>query len=204
LTLRWSDFAVLYRYNALAFIVAIALEERGIPHDFQNAGLLFASRAGQDVIAWLRYVLGKPARGDLTRVLSRPGRILPYARASGLDSREDLLQLIENYAHGDREERLLRQFLESTTRLETLVHALAADEFLEELDRAAGFRAARRRRSVPGGDPDEADDATCFDVIQAMAGSGRTAEDFLARAEEMMNSAPAPAVESTRGSCFLI
>jgi len=202
--LRWSDFAVLYRYNALAFIVTIALEEYGIPHDPQNTGLLFASRAGQDVIAWLRYLADRPVPGDLTRILSRPVRILPPAVASGVRSRDDLPPLLRNCPPGGTTGRLLGNFLDATARLGPLVRALPAGEFLEALDRAAGFRSARRRAPVPEADPDDADDATCFDVIQAMACGFQSADDFLTHAEGLLKPAtPSPEETGTRDAVVL-
>ncbi|HTS00022.1 MAG TPA: ATP-dependent helicase [Bacteroidota bacterium] len=202
--LPWSDFAVLYRYNALAFIVTIALEEYGIPHDPQNAGLLFSSRAGQDVIAWLRYLADRPVPGDLARILSRPVRILPPAVASGVRSRDDLPPLLRNCTPGGTTGRLLGNFLDATARLGPLVHALPAGEFLEALDRAAGFRSARRRAPVPGADPDDADDATCFDVILALACGFQSADDFLTHAEGLLTPAtPSPEETGTRDAVVL-
>ena len=186
-SLRWTDFAVLYRYNAHASIVAIALDELGIPHDCGSARPLFATRAGQDVIAWLRYMLGRPASGDLTRILSRPKRILPYALACTVRSEEDLLPLLRECDPGDPRGSLLSQFCEAGTRLRSLMPALGAGEFLDALDRYAGFRSLRRRRA-PVSAPDEADDATCFDVIEALANGYRSASDFLAYAEEVLAS----------------
>ena len=203
-SLLWSDIAVLYRYNMLAFIVSLALDEQGIPHDCDIARPLFSSRVGQDVLAWLRYLLGKPGVDDLPRALSRPRRVLPYAIATGIRREVDLEHLMATCATDDPHAVALREFTECSESLRSLSGTLNAERFLEALDRAAGFRSPSRRRAGKWCDPDEADDATCFDVIQSLAAWSPSAADFLASAEEILRTPPAPRAEpATRDAVVL-
>ena len=195
-SLRLSDIAVLFRYNALAFVVAVALDARGIPHDCGDAGPLFSSRAGQDVMAWLRYILGRPEPGDIARILSRPKRRVPYAVASCIREEADLSRLVRSQGAGGPLASDLLQFEESCTRLRSLVGSVGARDFLDALDISAEFRSPRRRSREPGRNPDEADETTCFEVIASLASGYPTVEAFLDYAGDALRAPPVRAPEA--------
>src|SRR5829696_1245026 len=55
--LNWRDYAVLYRYNAYQFPVAVMLDALGIPHSPVATRQLFQSPVGMDVYSYLQVIL---------------------------------------------------------------------------------------------------------------------------------------------------
>ncbi|HSK66721.1 MAG TPA: UvrD-helicase domain-containing protein, partial [Anaerolineales bacterium] len=74
--LNWRDYAVLYRYNAYQFPVALMLDALGIPHSPAATQQLFQTPVGQDVYSYLQVMLfpneAKPS--DFERILKRPNK----------------------------------------------------------------------------------------------------------------------------------
>jgi DNA helicase-2/ATP-dependent DNA helicase PcrA len=55
--LRWNDFAILFRYNAFQFPLAMALDQVKIPHSPVMGEHLFQTKVGEDVFAYLSIIL---------------------------------------------------------------------------------------------------------------------------------------------------
>jgi DNA helicase II / ATP-dependent DNA helicase PcrA len=74
----WRDYAVLYRYNAYQFPIAVMLDKLGIPHaSVSNLGL-FKSAPGRDICATLQVILSplEASPADFERILKRPNKYL--------------------------------------------------------------------------------------------------------------------------------
>ncbi|MGE5464862.1 MAG: ATP-dependent helicase, partial [Syntrophothermus sp.] len=76
--LNWRDYAVLYRYTAYQFPVAVMLDALGIPHSPAATGQLFRSAVGMDIQAYLQVILfpREAKAADFERILKRPNRYL--------------------------------------------------------------------------------------------------------------------------------
>lgn len=181
----WRDTAVLYRYNALQFLVALALDRKNIPHTRLGGGRLFDSRVGRDVAAWLHVLLfpGAAGREDLERVLRRPARILRRSLIERLECWGDLEMLPGTGALTGEEEGALREFLLSVGNLRLRAPLLSSHELIEELDGMIHLRRSYDRTRAVSSDPDEADDRTYLDVIDAVSRTIPEAADFLAHIE---------------------
>ncbi len=76
--LNWRDYAVLYRYNAYEYPLALMLDALAIPHTPVGTGQLFRSTVGMDVYCYLQVLLfPQEARAsDFERILKRPNKFL--------------------------------------------------------------------------------------------------------------------------------
>jgi DNA helicase-2/ATP-dependent DNA helicase PcrA len=185
----WRENAVLFRYNALQFIVALALDRKNIPHTKLEANRLFDSRAGRDVAAWLDVLLFpcSARREDLERVLRRPEKILRRSLLERLESWSDVEMLPGTGTLKDEEEETLREFLERVRAFRLRARLLAPCELIDELDRTLHLRRFYDRKGRSSSAPDEADDGTYLDVISAVSRTFPTAADFLAHVEASRN-----------------
>jgi superfamily I DNA/RNA helicase len=77
-SLSWRDYAVLYRYNAYEYPLALMLDAFSIPHTPVPTGQLFKSMVGMDVYSYLQVLLfPQEARAsDFERILKRPNKFL--------------------------------------------------------------------------------------------------------------------------------
>jgi DNA helicase-2/ATP-dependent DNA helicase PcrA len=191
---RWRDTAVLFRYNALQFTVALALDRKNIPHTRLEGSRLFDSRAGRDVAAWLNVLLfpGSAGREDLERILRRPERLLRRSLIERLESWHDLEMLPGTGAMTGQEEGALREFLLRVRTFRLRAPLLSSHELIEELDGMIHLRRSYDRTGVASSDPDQADDGTYLDVISAVSRTFPAAADFLAHIEASRRDPPAP------------
>jgi superfamily I DNA/RNA helicase/very-short-patch-repair endonuclease len=76
--LNWRDYAVLYRYNAYEYPLALMLDAFGIPHTPVATGQLFKSSVGMDVYSYLQVLLfpQEAKASDFERILKRPNKFL--------------------------------------------------------------------------------------------------------------------------------
>jgi DNA helicase-2/ATP-dependent DNA helicase PcrA len=187
---RWGDSAVLFRYNALRFVIALALDVRGIPHSVAEEIHLFESRAGKDVMAWLEVVLrpGSIRRDALARILRRPSRVLRRSLIDGVGTWHDVESLPGTSNLTDAEDSALRRLLSRVAHLRQKAPLLCASELIEEIDRTICLRPWYTRSGRAGPDPDESDDATYLDVIGAVSRAYPAGTDFLAHVEALRSS----------------
>ena len=190
---RWRETAVLFRYNALQCIVALALDKKNIPHTRLEGSRLFDSRAGKDVAAWLNVLLypGSAGRGDLERILRRPERLVGRSLLDRLECWRDVEMLPGTGTMTGEEEEVLREFLLRVQTFRLRVPLLSSHDIIEELDGMIHLRRSYDRAGVAASDPDEADDGTCLDVISAVSRTFPGPADFLAHIEASRISPPA-------------
>jgi superfamily I DNA/RNA helicase len=96
--LNWRDYAVLYRYNAYEYPLALMLDALSIPHTPVSTGQLFKSVVGMDVYSYLQVLLfpQEAKASDFERILKRPNKFLTnqlIAQAKDWDSFQALPQL---------------------------------------------------------------------------------------------------------------
>jgi superfamily I DNA/RNA helicase len=139
--LNWRDYAVLYRYNAYQFPVAVMLDTLGIPHSPVATGQLFQSAVGMDVYSYLQVILfpQEAKASDFERILKRPNKFLTnqlIAQAKDWTSFRALPQLT---TLRDWERQKLADFI---TRIENL----------SQTARAGDGSQPQADASQPGGD----------------------------------------------------
>jgi len=189
----WRDTAVLFRYNALRFTVALALDRKKIPHSPVEGSRLFESRAGRDVAAWLNVLLfpGSAGQEDLKRILRRPARMLRRGLIERLECWSDLEMLPGTGVLTGEEERVLREFFVRVRNFRLRAPLLSSQELIDELDGMIHLRRSYDRMSTASSDPDEADDRTYLDVIDAVSRTFPAAADFLAHIGASRKGSPA-------------
>jgi DNA helicase-2/ATP-dependent DNA helicase PcrA len=188
----WHDTAVLFRYNAIQFPVALALDALGIPHTSAADGVLFASRAGKDVAAWFNVLLfpGRAVQSDIRRVLRRPERILTRARIDRVESWSDLELLPGSGSLTEVEEDSLQRFLVRIEKLRIITRSHSSSGLIGQIDRSVRLRMSYADRGPATFDPDEPDDLTCLEVIVAVSETYSTPADFLAHIEASRAGTP--------------
>ncbi len=79
--LNWNDFAVLYRFHAYQFPVAMALDSLRIPHSPVSGKRLFQTRVGKDIYSYLTVILktNDAQREDFERIMERPNKYFTNA-----------------------------------------------------------------------------------------------------------------------------
>jgi DNA helicase-2/ATP-dependent DNA helicase PcrA len=193
----WGENAVLFRYNALQFAMAIALDRIDIPHTAVDPGRLFDSRAGRDVAAWLIVVIspGSAAKKDIERILRRPAKVIRKGLIDQLESWHDVETLTGTGAMTREEEESLEEILCRIRTLRLSASKTPAHKFIEELDRTIHLRMFYGRAGCAPSEPDEADDRTYLDVIETVSRGFPTCEGFLAHIEARRVAPPVPVPE---------
>ena len=195
---RWRDTAVLSRYNAHQFIMALALDRKSIPHTVVDGSRLFDSRAGKDVAAWFNVILFplSVGRGDLERILSRPERLLRRSLIESLESWHDLELLPGTGVLTAGEEESLQLLFSRVLSLRLRVPLVSASGLLGDIDRVMRLRMSYDRRRKAASNPDEADEGTYLDVIGAVSRTFPTPESFFAHITESLRTRAAPPAPS--------
>ncbi len=179
---NWRDYAVLYRYNAYQFPVALMLDALGIPHSPAATQQLFQSPVGLDVYSYLQVILfpEEAKASDFERILKRPNRYFTNQLiAQGKDwiSFQRLPQLT---TLRDWERQKLVDFI---TRIETFAQTMRLGEIsaaacLKTLKTEFGLAEFYREQSRITDDLDQASDEGLLDVIMALAGNYKTPLEF--------------------------
>ncbi|MBK8915630.1 MAG: UvrD-helicase domain-containing protein [Phycisphaerales bacterium] len=95
---RWSDFAIMYRVNALSRTLEDALRNRGVPYRIARGVAFYGRKEVKDAVAYLRLlvnpaddaallrVINTPTRGIGKTTIERLARLAPVLRLSLLDA----------------------------------------------------------------------------------------------------------------------
>lgn len=123
---NWSDFAVMYRVNALSREVEHALRRSRIPYQVA-AGLAFYERAEvKDLLAYLRLIHNPQDQEAFLRIVNRPsrgigkttlGRLMAWAGANGFNFMEAAERAAEHPQLAKRAVNALRAFAEMMNEL---------------------------------------------------------------------------------------
>ncbi|HET9587774.1 MAG TPA: UvrD-helicase domain-containing protein [Anaerolineales bacterium] len=176
--LDWRDYAVLYRYNAYQFPVAVALDKLGVPHTGPGGDYLFRSAVGKDIYSYLQIILfpaeARPA--DFDRVLKRPNQYFTNQLIAQARDWQSFLRLPETPNLRGWEQEKVTEFVrrfESATQSARTPDTSAAD-CLRALKTEFGLGEFYREQSRKSDDLDQAGDEVLLDVIIALAESYKT------------------------------
>jgi DNA helicase-2/ATP-dependent DNA helicase PcrA len=180
--LNWRDYAVLYRYNAYQFPVAVMLDALGIPHSPVATRQIFQTAAGMDIYSYLQVILfPREARSsDFERVLKRPNRYLTNQLIGQAKDWISFLHLPHLTTLRDWERQKL---LDVIFRIEYLslvarLGGIPAADYLQMLKTEFGLAEFYREQSRLTDDLDQASDEGLLDVITALAGNYKTPLEF--------------------------
>ncbi|HJR80965.1 MAG TPA: UvrD-helicase domain-containing protein [Anaerolineales bacterium] len=180
--LNWRDYAVLYRYNAFQFPVAVMLDAMGIPHSPAETRQLFQSAVGMDVYSYLQVILfpQEAKASDFERILKRPNRYFTNQLIAQAKDWDTFLQLRELTTLRNSERQKLADF---TARIERFsqtasLGAITAAACMQTLKTEFGLAEFYQEQSRLTDDLDQASDEGLLDVITALAGNFKTPTEF--------------------------
>src|SRR5215212_8536244 len=180
--LNWRDYAILYRYNAYQFPVALMLDALGIPHSPAATQQLFQTAVGLDVYSYLQVLLypneAKPA--DFERILKRPNRYFTNQLIAQAKDWVSFLRLPLLTTLRDWERQKLADFIVRSERLSHTARlaGVSAADYLQMLKTEFGLAEFYREQSRITDDLDQAPDEGLLDVIIALAGKYKTPLEF--------------------------
>ena len=180
--LNWRDYAVLYRYSAYQFPVAVMLDAMGIPHSPVSTGQLFQSAVGLDIHAYLQVILfpREAKAADFERILKRPNRYLTNQLVAQARDWVTFLRLPLLNPLRDWERKTLQDVIVRTLQLAQTaqVTRISAADFLQMLKTEFGLVEFYKEQSRLTDDLDQAGDDGLLDVITALAANYKTPLEF--------------------------
>ena len=180
--LNWRDYAVLYRYHAFQFPVAVMLDALGIPHSPAETRQLFQSAVGMDIYSYLQVALfpREAKASDFERILKRPNKLLSNQLIAQAQDWDSLTQLRELTTLRDWERQTLTDFTARLERFSQTAHPgkMTAADCMQKLKTEFGLTAFYQEQSRLSDDLDQAGDEGLLDVITALAGTFKTPQEF--------------------------
>ncbi|HSL30728.1 MAG TPA: UvrD-helicase domain-containing protein [Anaerolineales bacterium] len=180
--LNWRDYAVLYRYNAYEFPIAVMFDAVGIPHSPVATGQLFRSAVGQDVYSYLQVMLfPKEAKdSDFERILKRPNKFLTNQLIGQAKEWVSFLRLPHLATLRDWERQKLVDFITRIDRFGQTARTgeITAAACMQTIKTEFGLAEFYREQSRITDDLDQASDEGLLDVMIAMAGNYKTPLEF--------------------------
>jgi DNA helicase-2/ATP-dependent DNA helicase PcrA len=181
--LNWRDYAILYRYHAYQFPVAVMLDALGIPHTPVATQQLFQTSVGMDVHAYLQVILfpKEASASDFERILRRPNKFITNQLIAQAKDWFSFIRLPQLPAQREWEHKALAEFIGLISRYSEIarVGQVSAADFLQQLKTEFGLGDYYREQSRLTDDLDQASDEGLLDVIIAMAGNYKTPVEFL-------------------------
>jgi ATP-dependent DNA helicase UvrD/PcrA len=180
--LNWRDYAILYRYHAYQFPVAVMLDALGIPHSPAETRQLFQSAVGIDVYSYLQVILfpQEAKASDFERILKRPNKLLSNPLIAQAKDWDSFLHLRELTTLRDWELQTLADFTARIERFSKTVHPgnMTAADCMQRLKTEFGLTEFYQEQSRLSDDLDQASDEGLLDVITALAGTFKTPQEF--------------------------
>jgi DNA helicase-2/ATP-dependent DNA helicase PcrA len=180
--LKWSDYAVLYRYNAFQFPVTLVLDTLNVLHTSLSGQRLFQTQVGKDVYAYLQVIL-LPAEAvpvDFERILKRPNKYFTNQLIAGARSWNTLLRLPQRPNLRDWERDKLIDLITRIEKMSKLAHTTDAlpIDFMQALKMDFGLSDFYRDQSRLSDDLDQANEEDLLEVIIALSENFQTIADF--------------------------
>jgi superfamily I DNA/RNA helicase/very-short-patch-repair endonuclease len=180
--LRWSDYAVLYRYNAYQFPISLVLDTLNVPHTPLSGQHLFQTRVGKDIYAYLQVILSpsEAAPADFERVLKHPNKYFTNQLIVRARDWQSFLRLPQTANLRNWEEEKLIDFIGRVESLAKLARdaGILPVNFLQALKMDFGLADFYRNQSQMSGDLDQASDEDLLEVIIALSENFKTLPDF--------------------------
>ena len=180
--LNWRDYAILYRFNAYQFPVAVMLDALGIPHSPVATGPLFQSPVGQDVYSYLQVILfpEEAKASDFERILKRPNKYLTNQLIAQANKWTTFWRLPALTTLRDWERQKLVGLINQIEHAALLARLgqISAADCMQRLKTEFGLVEFYHEQSRLSDDLDQASDEGLLDVITALAGNYKTPLEF--------------------------
>lgn len=169
---KWKDFAVLFRYNAFEYPIAMALDKCNIPHSAVDNVKLFQSRVGADILAYLSVILypEDAKKEEYSRILSRPNKYFTNEIISKAKNWMTLVTLSNNEDLRGWEKEKVTDFI---SRIEILrnraISGANPGEMVSSIATEFELEEFYLDQSKKNEDLDTASDDMLLDVIQAIS-----------------------------------
>jgi DNA helicase-2/ATP-dependent DNA helicase PcrA len=184
----WRDFAVLYRYRAYQYPLALALDGQDVPHTAVDLRRIFLTPVGRDLLAYMSLIF-TPNTADadqIARVLKRPNKYLTNQFIASAPSWAHLENAPAFGNAPDWQLEKLEKFVDDLRQLQRIVQSgqTSATSLLYQIDLAFGLQSFYNGDSRPSADLDEESDQILFDTLFAVAANFKGADAFFAYAQK--------------------
>lgn len=200
----WRDFAILYRYRAYQYPLALALDRLQVPHSAVDLQQLFTTAVGLDLVAYGTALLQPDSltAGDINRLLKRPHKSLTNQLIDSLSDWPSLLNASQAGHVRPWEREKLLAFVSELRSLQRLARtpAISPALLLHHLEMAftfTAFYAAQARRSA---DLDEANDLILFETLFAIAANFQDVAAFFDYVRQAVGGRPAHVGEANKSA----
>jgi DNA helicase II / ATP-dependent DNA helicase PcrA len=180
--LRWSDYAVLYRYNAYQFPVALVLDTLNVPHTPLSGQHLFQTQVGRDIYSYLHVILSpnEATPSNFECILKRPNKYFTNQLIARARDWNFFLQLPQTPNLRGWETEKLIDFI---SRLEKCASVAGNPKtspvnFMQALKNELGLSEFYRDQFQVSEDLDQASDEDLLEVIIALSENFKTLTDF--------------------------
>lgn len=174
--LSWSDFAILFRYHAYAFPIAIYMDKNNIPHTNVNYNALLKSAPVSDILSYLTVIIYPEFANykDFERILFRP---LKYIKHSTIFSIKDINTFYNYKSDYENDNKNLNEFRNKIKGLQKLVNKKNSKEILKLLNETFELKKFYSEQFKVL-EVDEAPDTIIFDVLVDISEDFPDIKDF--------------------------
>jgi len=146
---QYSDFAILYRTNALSYTLERAFLQTRVPYQIVGGVRFYDRKEVKDIIAYLRLLYQPNDRMSFTRISNVPGRgvgatslekFLNWQSASGLDIITALGRVGQESIITGKAKQSLGALGAILRKLQEQVEEITPTELIERLVKATGYR----------------------------------------------------------------
>jgi len=190
--LKFSDFAVLYRYHSYQFILSSVFDRAHIPHTSVDERLLFRSQAGQDLYAYL-IVLVQPemaAPKVLKRILKRPNKFMSSHLISNINTPEDLINAQKLTEVSENDKKRLEKFTGEIIALTEISHkkGVSPVRLIAEIGRRFKLKEFYDQLVTIKDEVDYAGERINFEIIESLAANFDNIDAFFHHIKWAVNS----------------
>lgn len=174
--LTWSDFALLFRYHAYAFPIAIYMDKNNIPHTNVNYNALLKSAPVSDILSYLTLIIYPEfaTYKDFERILFRP---LKYIKHSTIFSIKDIDAFYNYKSDYENDNKNLNEFRNKIKELQKSINKKTSKEILELLNETFELKKFYSEQFKVL-EVDEAPDTIIFDVLLDISEDFADIKDF--------------------------
>ena len=179
----WKDFAVLFRYNASEYLIAMTLDSAQIPHTPVDGRRLFQTNVGKDIFSYMRLILHPEdcSIEDFARILKRPNRSLSNQIINQITSLRSFLGSPDLNGLQQWQGNKLQDVVRKVEIIRQKVISGQIDssqKLISIISNEFGFREFYQDQTKQNIKFDDASDDVLLDVIIAVARNKPKTEDF--------------------------
>jgi DNA helicase-2/ATP-dependent DNA helicase PcrA len=180
--LKWSDYAVLYRYNAFQFPVALILDTLNVPHTPLSGQRLFQTQVGKDIYSYLQVLLSpcEATPKDFDCILKRPNKFFTNQLISRAKDWNSFKQLPGAPGLRNWEKEKLTDFINRVETCSRMAQAAGTSpsNVMLALKTELGLAEFYRDQSRSSDDLDQASDEDLLEVILALSENFKSVKGF--------------------------